>query len=112
MVRLFQGDPFRGEPAPTFLGTPDGGEDDLSLEAILAALSQLSGGGGGGFAPPAFASTEAGLRLGGQLNIAEIQERAQLEERIGIRLEELRQKGALTLQERQEAFLLAQQKKQ
>lgn len=114
-----------GAPLPAnFLpGFGGGGGGDASIEAILAALAQLSGGGGGGFAPPAFSGTEAGLRLqsqlgldqlrlGGQLDINAIRERAGLEERIGIRLEELRQKGALTLQERQEAFQLEQQRKQ
>ena len=89
-------------------------DDDLGgfMEQFAAFLASQGGGGGGGFAPPAFSGTEAGLRLGGQLNIAELQERARLEERLGIRLEELRQKGALSLQERQEVFLLEQQKKQ
>jgi len=72
----------------------------------------MDGRGGGGFASPAFAQTEAGLRLGGQLDINTIRARAAEEERIGVRLEQLRQKGALTLQERQEAFQLEQQRKQ
>lgn len=97
-------------PGPTIPRGP--GDDDASIETILAALANLSGGGRGGGAAAPFGSTEAGMRLGGQLNIAEIQERARLEEQIGLRLEELRQKGALTLQERQEAFMLEQQRKQ
>lgn len=102
--------------------TGTGGTGDFSIEDLAAILAQLGLGGSStqGFAPPAFSGTEAGLKLqgqlgidqlqlGSQLNIKELQERAKLEEAMSIKLETLRQKGALSLQERAEVFALETQ---